>query len=670
SAEKRLGRALYEKARASLQRRDYMAAETLTAAALTYSDSPETRGLLLSLDRRYRPELVWLRHFGWSCNHMRFSPDGGALSCPTLSGISILNVSDGQESTRLVGGNGFVRDAYWSADGDALAGVGFDGRLRVWSVDEAKARVSVKGHGNEGLTMAYAAEHDLLVTGGADKTVICWEWDGGTPTEQWRNRDAHRHSVSAVAFNADGTRIASGDENGYLVVHDQNGEVVQQLRPHRNRITGIQFIDATGVVTVSSDKRLVATDLGTGERVFELDEHDGGVRSLYGLDGRTTVATGDELGTLRIWNLRHRRLGGRFTAHREDLLSVDFNTEGREFVTASVDGVVRVWRLPDRPEPSTLIGSDDDMRTVAWSHDGKRVAAGGRSGRVSIWDRASGTLERILWRDEREIRDVSFDSTGTFLAAASEGALPAWYDVRPSENTGPYDPKRQAQALMGSVSGTRALAVHPARNWVVTGGDDRGVRVHNLETQQTRILGKHEALVTSVAVSPMGTLIASAGRDDTVRVWSADNGKQLHRLSGHEGQVNSIRFLDEGRLASVGDDGTLHIWNTTSGEGATWEAHDGVVRGLAVDGEHDRIATSGVDHSVRLWNADTQQLIAAFESNDTVYGLDFSPDGTELAGVSDGDVVTIWSLQRLGTSVDELLELARTRFGFDVDGVD
>ncbi|MEO1171273.1 MAG: serine/threonine-protein kinase [Myxococcota bacterium] len=60
-ARVRLGRALYEKAQVALERRDWLAAEALTAASLSYDDTPTARGLLLAPDRRWEPNLVWIR---------------------------------------------------------------------------------------------------------------------------------------------------------------------------------------------------------------------------------------------------------------------------------------------------------------------------------------------------------------------------------------------------------------------------------------------------------------------------------------------------------------------------------------------------------------------------------------------------------------------------------
>ncbi len=182
-----LARGLYEKAKLAVERKDWIEAETLTASALQIVSAldarksrPPLRGLLLSLEDRWRPELAWIKRFGWSCSHMKFSPDGKTLTCLTLSGVDLLRVEDGEESGRFVGGNGYIRDAAWSDDGSALAAIGFDGLLRVWRVPVRDPVAAVKAHGNE--AFALAGNGEVLLTGGPTST---WSRGAGPARHRW-----------------------------------------------------------------------------------------------------------------------------------------------------------------------------------------------------------------------------------------------------------------------------------------------------------------------------------------------------------------------------------------------------------------------------------------------------------------------------------------------------
>jgi WD40 repeat protein len=63
-----------------------------------------------------------------------------------------------------------------------------------------------------------------------------------------------------------------------------------------------------------------------------------------------------------------------------------------------------------------------------------------------------------------------------------------------------------------------------------------------------------------------GNRIVSAGDDGTVRIWDSQSGQELLRLVGHAGWVRCSAYAPEGdRIVSAGDDGTLRIWDAHTG---------------------------------------------------------------------------------------------------------
>ena len=74
----------------------------------------------------------------------------------------------------------------------------------------------------------------------------------------------------------------------------------------------------------------------------------------------------------------------------------------------------------------------------------------------------------------------------------------------------------------------------------------------------------HTGSVTSLAFSPDGRRLGSAGEDGVVKLWDTRTGQEALTLRGHPGVIRSVAFSPDARLlAAAGDDGTITIWDGT-----------------------------------------------------------------------------------------------------------
>lgn len=79
----------------------------------------------------------------------------------------------------------------------------------------------------------------------------------------------------------------------------------------------------------------------------------------------------------------------------------------------------------------------------------------------------------------------------------------------------------------------------------------------------------HGDYVRSVAVFHNETYIVTAGRDEDVKVWSGDTGKEVGRWVGHYDEITGIVIVGNvgrERIVSTGIDGTVRVWSFSIGE--------------------------------------------------------------------------------------------------------
>jgi WD40 repeat protein len=418
--------------------------------------------------------------------------------------------------------------------------------------------------------------------------------------------------------------------------------------------------------------------------------HDGGtIRAVFSKDGKVLATVGGD-STVHLWDFPSGKLLRKLTGHKYTLHQVVLAGDGKTLYASDGGHTILAWNLDSGQVTARFDGEPFGATPFALSPDGKWLAnsTGLNQCRVRIRDTETGRDIHLLGETKGSISTLAFSPNGRSLAVVNHidgvqiwetatGTLRETYSkLQGQATTAAFTPDGKALIVGASkgvhvfdlVSGKETRQFGPDHLWPgstavsndskilavpLTGGE---IVLWDLTTGREirRWQSEYHWGASWVTFSPddkvLVTASGSAGTASHVGLWDAATGKALHPQLGHIARVTGLALSKDGAsLASTSTDGTLRLWDPTTGkEQKRIKAETSkpfLCVALAPDGKTVATGTqSGVDPMlVQMWDAGTGKELRRFGKGiQNLNAVAISPDGKTLAACGTGDKVLLF----------------------------
>jgi WD40 repeat protein len=578
----------------------------LLAAAMPFPDLPDPRM------RR-----VLTGHTG-DVTALAWRADGDRLASGGLDAQILVHRPDSDDPSRDVRLLGeAVRSLAWSPDLLALAVATSDGKVTVVDPQDGSVLAERTGSG-AGARLVWSPDSAQLAIG-TEHGVELWNLADDTV------RIVVTGSCRALDWSAYG--LVAGQPGGALMLWDPALEHAETID------TDLQFIDSVSwhphrrVVAAAGAGVVVATGTGQLQSFAEASS----VHDVAWTDDGALLA-GATMGEVLIWRAQAEspeHLAGLHDRIRSNDLQVGpiAAQPGRPVIAAGSRAAIRLWDPSLRPaQPSQA-----QVNVISWSPVGDVLAVGTAEREVLFVDPVGNIAVPVSSGQNThtdELCALAWSPDGQRLLSIDYDARLVVWDVT----------NRSPVRVLASESQTTRTAVwHPGGKLVAVGG----ATVTFCEPSSWQVAAEHDfgGAVTSLAFDPAGRRLAIVTDEATLVVTDIGDLRRTARWAAHRGNgtsfsssINSVAWSPDGqRLVTAGKDGTVACWDADGGSLFTRTGDGSPFRQAVFSPDGRRIVGVTADGSALLWDARRGSRLCRLAVDGALTSCGFAPAGDQLS---------------------------------------
>uniref|UniRef100_A0A8U7NSN0 Apoptotic peptidase activating factor 1 n=1 Tax=Corvus moneduloides TaxID=1196302 RepID=A0A8U7NSN0_CORMO len=485
----------------------------------------------------------------------------------------------------------------------------------------------------------------------------------------------HRDAVYHACFSKDRQRIAScGADKTLQVFKAESGERLLEINAHDDEILCCAF---------SADGEFVATCSRKGHSFFQTNNSD------FCLTNSVQI-----LKTKSVWDLNKKYCRNTMIGHENSVNHCRFSPNDEYVASCSTDGTVKLWEARSGNELKSIEIKDffknadeqpDDVEVLvkccSWSRNGDMILVGAKN-KLLLWNIKSLSKVAYCRGHMSWVHCVTFSPDGSlFLTSSDDQTIRIWETKKVCKSS---DAVLKSELDVVFHNGeVMILAIYNQKHLQLINGNTDNV-IMQTAAQESPIsccclsedlkfaaFGQESGTIkvlnskfdfknsrrslTSVQhcrFTPDCQTLISSAHDSVIQVWNWQLS-ECALLRGHKEAIKDFRLLENSKLLSWSFDGTVKVWNITTGNPEKdFACHGGAVLSCAVSPDGSKFSSTSADKTAKIWDVLTGALLhfcspVTVDEGEPTHGgwvtdLSFSPDSKML--VSSGGYLKWWNV--------------------------